>query len=161
MRLYVIRHADAAPPGNGIDNDHDRPLTDLGHVQCETLAKAFQSHDVELEQLVSSPLLRARQTAEDIKQHWATPLRDVTLCDELAPDGKARKLSKFLRSLKTENVGIVGHMPDLSDYLVWLLGSRKVQVPLEKAGAAYLECGEDLGKGDGVLIWLVTPSWCA
>lgn len=160
MRLYVIRHADAAPLGEGITNDHERPLTEQGHTQCEKLAKALQARDVKLEQIVSSPLLRARQTAENIQQHWATPLRDLALCDDLAPDGKARKLSKFLRGLKAENVAIVGHMPDLSEYLVWLLGSRKVQIPMEKAGAAYLECGEDLMKGDGVLVWLVTPTWC-
>jgi hypothetical protein len=44
--------------------------------------------------------------------------------------------------------------------LTWLAGSKKVHVPLDKAGVAYLECGEDLGKGDGVLVWLVTPEWC-
>jgi phosphohistidine phosphatase SixA len=58
-------------------------------------------------------------------------------------------------------VALVGHMPDLSDYLTWLLGSKKVQVPLDKAGVACLECGDDLGKGDAVLVWLVTSAWCA
>ena len=43
MRLYVIRHADAAPLGaNGVKEDEDRPLTELGHAQCTALAAALQ-----------------------------------------------------------------------------------------------------------------------
>jgi phosphohistidine phosphatase len=162
MRLYLIRHADATPLGeNGITDDQDRPLTELGHAQCQALAAALQKQDVKLDQIVSSPLLRARQTAEGVQQHWKTPLKEIGLCDDVAPNGKPKKLSRFLRNLKVESVAIVGHMPDISDYLTWLLGSKKVKIPLEKAGAAYLECGDDLGKGDGVLVWLVTPAWCS
>lgn len=161
MRLYLIRHADAAPLGeNGVTDDADRALTKLGHAQCSALATALQKHDVKLDQIVSSPLLRARQTAEGLQSEWHTPLKAIQLCDDLAPNGKLRKVSKFLRDLKAENVAVVGHMPDISDYLVWLAGSKKVKIPLEKAGAAYLECGDELDKGAAVLVWLVTPAWC-
>jgi phosphohistidine phosphatase len=161
MRLYLIRHADAVPLGdNGITNDEDRPLTEQGHAQCQALAAALQKHDVKLDQIVSSPLLRARQTAEGVQKHWQTPLKGIEQCHDLAPNGKPRKLSRFLRNLQVESVALVGHMPDISDYLTWLVGSKKVKIPLDKAGAAYLECGDDLGKGDGVLVWLVTPAWC-
>jgi phosphohistidine phosphatase len=162
MRLYLIRHADAAPLGEGgVTDDHDRPLTELGHSQTRTLAAALQRRDVTLDQIVTSPLLRARQTAEDLRQAWKTPLRDVVLCDHLAPDGRRKKLSRFLRDLKADSVAAVGHMPDLSDYLTWLIGSRKAKVPVDKAGVACLECGPDLDRSDAVLLWLVTPTWCA
>jgi phosphohistidine phosphatase len=162
MRLYLIRHADAAPLGeHGVTDDQDRPLTELGQAQCQALAAALQKHDVKLDQLVSSPLLRARQTAEGVHQHWKAPLKETVLCDDLGPGGKPKKLSRFVCDLGLESVALVGHMPDLSDYLTWLLGSKKVQVPLDKAGAACLECGDDLGKGDAVLVWLVTSAWCA
>jgi phosphohistidine phosphatase len=162
MHLYLIRHADAAPLGeNGITDDYDRPLTELGHTQCQTLAAALQKRDVKLDQIVTSPLLRTRQTAEEVQQHWKTPLPEIVLCDDLAPQGKHRKLSRFLRDLELNDVAIVGHMPDLSEYLAWLVGGKKAQLPLEKAGVALLECGTDLGKGDGTLVWLVTPVWCA
>jgi phosphohistidine phosphatase len=160
MRLYLIRHADAAPLGNGVTADEGRPLTELGHEQCQTLAAALQKRGVRLDRIVSSPLLRARETAMDLRQHWTSPMPDIELCDDLAPEGKPRKLAKFVRGLKAESVALVGHMPDISDFLTWLVGSKKVHVPLEKAGVAYLECGDDLGKGDGVLVWLVTPTWC-
>jgi phosphohistidine phosphatase len=162
MRLYLIRHADAAPLGEGgVSDDHDRPLTELGHSQTRALAAALQRRDVNLDQIVTSPLLRARQTAEDLHKKWPTPLRDIVSCDHLAPDGRRKKLSRFLRDLKADSVAAVGHMPDLNDYLAWLIGSRSAKVPLEKAGVACLECGPDLGKGDAVLLWLVTPTWYA
>ena len=161
MRVYLIRHADAAPLGeNGITTDEDRPLTGLGQAQCQNLATALQKHDVKLDQIVSSPLLRARETAEGLRKHWQTPLKEILLCDDLGPNGKPKKLSRFVRNLQAESVALVGHMPDISDYLTWLMGSKKVHIPLDKAGTAYLECGDDLGKGDGVLVWLVTPAWC-
>src|SRR5205807_2522803 len=70
MRLYLIRHADAAPLGEGgVADDRDRPLTELGHSQCQALAAALQKRDVKVDQIVTSPLLRARQTAEDVQQH--------------------------------------------------------------------------------------------
>jgi phosphohistidine phosphatase len=162
MRLYLIRHADAAPLGeHGILADEDRPLTDLGQTQCQTLAAALQKHDVKLDRIVSSPLLRARQTAEGLRKHWDSPLREIVLCEDLGPGGKPKKLSRFVRDLQVESVALVGHIPDISEYLTWLAGSKKAQIPLDKAGTACLECHDDLGKGDGVLIWLVTPAWCA
>jgi len=162
MRLYLIRHADAAPLGEGgVSDDHDRPLTELGHSQSKELSAALQRRDVKLDQIVSSPLLRARQTAEDLHKGWRTQLREVVLCDHLAPEGRRKKLSKFMRDLKAESVAAVGHMPDLSDYLTWLIGGRKAKVPVDKAGVACLECGPDLDRADAVLLWLVTPTWCA
>ena len=83
------------------------------------------------------------------------------LCDALASKGRLRKVVEIPCDLKAESVAVVGHMPDLCDYLTWLAGSRKVKIPLEKAGAAYLECGDELDKGDGVLVWLVTLAWCS
>ncbi len=162
MRLYLIRHADAAQLSeHGILADEDRPLTDLGQAQCQALAAALQKRDVALDRIVSSPLLRARQTAEGLRKHWDSPVREIVLCDDLGPGGKPKKLSRFVRDLQAESVALVGHMPDISDYLTWLAGSKKAQIPLDKAGAAYLECHDDLRKGDGVLVWLVTPTWCA
>ena len=53
---------------------------------------------------------------------------------------------------------LIGHMPDLADFLGWLIGSRKAQIDMAKAGVAYVTC-EDVRKGDGTLEWLLTPDW--
>ena len=161
MDLYIIRHADAQPLGEGgIENDGDRPLTAMGRAQCGPLAKALQGNGVVLERLVTSPLLRARQTAEEMLEHLSSPTPELHTCDHLAPGGKRRKLTRFLRGLGAQSVAIVGHMPDLGLYASWLIGSKKVQIDLAKAGAACIHFEDKPDKAEGVLTWLVTPQWC-
>jgi phosphohistidine phosphatase len=161
MDLYLIRHAEARPVEKGAEpSDEERPLTDTGHLQAQALAEALQRHGVHLEQVASSPLLRARQTAEDLMQKWKAPLPELLLCDALAPDmGKARKLNKFLFKLTVNSVALVGHMPDLADYAGWLIGSKKSQIAIAKAGVAKVECEAVPDKGAGTLVWLVSPEW--
>ncbi len=161
MDLYIIRHADAQPLGEGgILDDEERPLTALGQAQCGPLASALQRQGVRLERLLTSPLLRARQTAEGLLQHLPSPKPELHTCDHLAPGGKRRKLTRFLRGLGVQSAAIVGHMPDLSLYAGWLIGSKKAQVDLAKAGIAYIHFDDEPDKGAGVLTWLVTPQWC-
>ena len=162
MELYLIRHADAQPLGEGgIEDDAERPLTAAGQAQCRALAAALQRQKVHLDKLVTSPLLRARQTAEGLSLHWTGTLPTQEVCDHLAPGGRRRKLTRFLRDLGAESVAVVGHMPDIGAYVAWLIGSRKAQVDLAKAGAAHVHFNGDPDKGDGVLAWLVSPDWCA
>jgi phosphohistidine phosphatase len=161
MDLYIIRHADAQPLGEGgIEDDGERPLTVTGQSQCGPLAAALQRSGVNLERIVTSPLLRARQTAEGLLKHLGSPAPDLHTCDQLAPGGKRRKLTRFLRGLHAQSVAIVGHEPDLSDYTGWLIGSKKAQIDLAKAGIACIHFEDEPDKGAGVLTWLVTPEWC-
>ncbi len=161
MELYLIRHAEAHPLSNGaVQDDADRALTDAGHVQVQGLAAALQKHGVHLDQVVSSPLLRARQTAEGLMQGWKTPLPELLLCDALAPDSaKSRKVTKFLLKLTANAVALVGHMPELAEYAAWLVGSKKVQLAIAKSGIARIDCDGVPDKGSGTLTWLVTPEW--
>jgi phosphohistidine phosphatase len=163
MDLYLIRHAEAVPLGQGgIEDDAARPLTQAGKAQCRALAHALLRLGVRLDKVVSSPLLRARQTAEGVLEHWPEPTPEVLLCDALAPDGKRRKLLRYLRDLEADAVGVVGHNPDLSVFAAWLIGPKGAQVELSKAGVAHIEFDDGRpGKGNGLLTWLVTPEWCA
>jgi len=159
--LYLIRHADAKALGeNGITNDDERPLTDEGEAQTRRLGTGFHARGLRLGVLLSSPLLRARQTAEGILKHWPEFAPTVQVCEELTPNEKAKKLARFLRSLGTSSVGLVGHMPDLGEFLGWLIGSRKAKIAFAKAGVAFVQC-EDVRKGEGRLEWLLTPEWVA
>jgi phosphohistidine phosphatase len=161
MDLYLIRHADAQPLGvGGIQNDAERPLTPEGQKQCGPLAAALERQGIRLQAIVTSPLLRARQTAEGLRKGLAAPMPELHSCDHLAPGGRRRKLTRFLRGIGAESVAVVGHMPDLSLYLGWLIGSRKVQIDMAKAGIACIHFEDEPDKGDGTLAWLVTPPWC-
>lgn len=160
MDLYIIRHAEAQPLGEGgIEDDADRPLTESGYAQCGRLAAALQRRDVTLERIVTSPLLRARQTAEGLLKNLAPPTPELHTCDHLAPDGKRRKLTRFLVGLGAQSVAIVGHMPDLSIYAGWLIGSKLAQIEIAKAGVACIRFKDEPNKHAGALQWLVTPEW--
>lgn len=160
MNLYLIRHAEAAdlPPGDTRE-DSERPLTDAGKAQCAALAASLRSRNVVMDQIVSSPLLRARQTVEELLKHWPAPAPEELTCNALAPGGRAKKITRFLLGLSGENVGLVGHMPELAEYAGWLIGAKKVQLEFAKAGVAFLRFDGSPDKAEGALVWIVTPEW--
>ena len=160
MNLYLIRHAEAAPLGEGGSaSDSERPLTERGHEQSRQVAAGLQARGIRLGMVVTSPLLRARQTAEEMLQHWAAPAPELRVCDELAPGGKRKKLARVLEQLGTDVVALVGHAPDLNLFCGWLLGDRGIDIELAKAGVACLRSEGKTGKRSAALQWLVTPEW--
>jgi phosphohistidine phosphatase len=161
MDLYLIRHAEAAPPGEAdVHDDAERPLTPAGRAQCGPLAKALLKLGVRLDRVATSPLLRARQTAEELLAHWSAPVPELDQCEALAPGAKPRKLARYLWKKGAGSIALVGHMPDLGEHAAWLIGSKKAQLELAKAGAARIECEKLPAKGSGTLTWLITPAWC-
>jgi phosphohistidine phosphatase len=158
--LYLIRHADALALGErGVTEDEARPLSEKGEGQAQAAARALQRVGITFDRLLTSPLLRARQTAELMLKTWDQSTSVVETCDALAPGTKPRKLSRFLIKQEGERFGLVGHMPHLAEVAAWLVGSKKAQIEIAKAGVAYLHCGDAPGKGLAVLQWLVTPDW--
>jgi phosphohistidine phosphatase len=155
MDLYLIRHAEAEPKEPAGKPDAERELTPAGREQARLLAEAFRSHGVTLDVVVTSPLARARQTAEAfqpfVEAGEVSPL--------LAPGNKPRKLVRYLLGLGKQRLGLVGHDPDLSELAAWLIGSRKAHVALAKAGVAYVACDGDPDKGAGTLNWMLAPEW--
>jgi phosphohistidine phosphatase len=160
MDLYVIRHAEALDLGQaGVADDEHRPLSEPGKAECRRLAEALRRREVRPGRVVTSPLVRARQTAEELLAAWPDPKPGLVVCDHLAPGGKRGKLTKFLRQLGDESLAVVGHEPDLSLYVAWLIGGKKGQVQMAKSGVAHLVFDEGLDKKGGTLEWLVTPEW--
>ncbi len=158
MDLYLIRHAEAAPAGEGgVTRDEDRPLTPRGIERAHALADAFRREGIELAALVTSPLVRARQTAEEIVRSWPAPAPEIIPSDHLAPGGRRKKLARQLRELGDRPVALVGHEPDIGWLAGWLIGGRKAQVRLAKAGVACLQCESEPDKGACTLVWLATP----
>jgi phosphohistidine phosphatase len=161
MHLYVIRHADAVPLGEqGIHEDEARPLTAVGQQQCQLLAQALKRLNTKVDRLLTSPLVRARQTAKEVHDAWGKGAPAVVECDLLAPGVKKRLLLEHLREQHVDSLGVIGHNPDLSELVGWFLGEKRAGINLEKAGVACIEFDGVPGKGSGVLAWLVTPDWC-
>jgi len=160
MELYVIRHADALPLGEGgVMEDAQRPLSDSGKAQARALAAALQQHGVHLNVVLASPALRAKQTAEEMLARWSTPAPELKECEALALGGRPRKIAKQLRVHASDAVAIVGHQPDLAQFIAWLIGSKKAQIDLAKAGVACIHCDDEPSRGSGILTSLLTPDW--
>jgi phosphohistidine phosphatase len=160
MELYLIRHADAVTLGEGgVVDDASRPLTPTGEAQARQLAEGLTRRGIRFDIILTSPLVRARQTAEGLVAHLEKPAPEVRVTDELAPGGKRRKLARILKNLGKESIALVGHQPDLGEFAGWLIGSKKTQIAMAKAGVARIHVEAEPGKGEGQLIWLVTLDW--
>ncbi len=159
MDIYLIRHADALPLGANVKIDEERPLTDAGWQQATRLGHALKKRGVALDTLLTSPLVRAQQTALQLRNLLGLTDAQVETRDELAPGGRPKKLARCLNGLPGNSIGVVGHQPDLSVYAGWMLGEKEVQINFTKGGAALIRVEGSLVKGAGVLMWLVTQEW--
>ena len=158
MELFIIRHADAAPLGDhGVAEDAARPLTPRGIEQSQMIAAALSRLGVQLAAIVTSPLVRAKQTAEEIVRSWPSPPPALHMCTHLGPGGKRKKIARMLESLALDTVAVVGHEPDLSRFAAWLIGGKKAKLGLAKAGIAGLHSDDGFGKGSCTLTWLAPP----
>jgi phosphohistidine phosphatase len=126
VRVFVVRHAEAAPG----EPDHLRPLTNAGRQAAEELARKLAGRQVDA--VVSSPLLRARQTAEPIAAASGSSLE---IDDRLAPGASADSLRGAVED-RGENVVTVGHQPDCSEIVLALTGR---EVRFEPAGVHEVE----------------------
>ena len=161
MDVYLIRHADAVQPDEGTPmDDFDRPLTDKGRAQALHLAQALPARGAHIERLFVSPLVRAVETADPLIAAWGLKGDAVVTCDELAPEGRCRKLARRINESPAKVVGLVGHRPDLNMFAAWLIGSKKAQIAMEKGGVALIRTGDEaIDKGSGELIWLLPVDW--
>jgi phosphohistidine phosphatase len=160
MDLYLIRHADALPlESAGIQSDHERPLSELGTRQALQLGQTFRAKGLVPEVIVSSPLVRARQTAAGFAGVLEIPEERICIREELLPGGRVRRLARFLNGVTEQSAVLVGHQPELSRHCAWLIGNKRAQLNFAKAGAALIHTEGMIQKGCGVLIWLITPDW--
>ncbi len=97
MELYILRHGIAVEPGTpGYERDADRPLTPEGERKLKQIARAMEALGLSFDLILSSPYLRARQTAEIVAEVLKGRKR-LELSDSLTPDGNTKKLVEQLR----------------------------------------------------------------
>lgn len=156
MKLVLLRHGiavDRADPD--CPADEDRPLTGTGIRRTIAACCGLAALEVEPTVVLSSPLLRARQTAEIAAEVLDCPRIEVT--DALRGGIHTREIFAVLRALDVTSAVCVGHAPHLD--LVLAQAVRAGDAGLEKmkkAGAAMVEF-EDVGPGLGRLVWQFQP----
>jgi phosphohistidine phosphatase len=158
MQLYLVRHAEAVAAGeDGATTDASRHLTPKGLRQAARAASFLKEHGERPNAIVSSPLLRAVQTAEQIATHLAPEVK-VAVIDELAPGHTQGSLVKALARHRCGSLVAVGHMPDMSS-LAGLLatGTASDFLDFGKAAIAALEINGSPKPGAAKLLWFVRP----
>lgn len=159
MKLYLLRHGIAIDHiGGAISSDWERPLTKEGQIETKRVAEALHKLGVKADLVVSSPLVRAKQTAEIIFQVLAKG-SEIQIADSLAPGGTASDLYKFLRPFSQANeIFLVGHEPDISRLAGILLWSGPdLYMPFKKAGICRIDIVDLPPTSPGVLKWFLTP----
>jgi len=159
MILYIVRHSDAVPSGTpGVPED-DRPLTEKGIKKMREVARGLRAVEVMPELVLSSPLPRARRTAEIIVEELGGKI-PLKITNALAPSGSRSELYREFRTdRKLSAVMIVGHQPALGEIageIAW--GSAGHYLELKKGGACALEVGRLDPAPAGALLWLLTPA---
>lgn len=160
MNLYILRHGIAVECGTpGFEKDADRPLTSKGERKLWRAAEAMKAMELEFDLILSSPLLRARQTAEIVAGSFKAQ-KKLKFSDDLKPGGSEKKLIESLNKLEPqpENILLTGHEPYLSGLISLLVGGD-AGLPVElKKGSLCKLAVEELRPGRcATLQWLLTP----
>jgi phosphohistidine phosphatase len=160
MQLVLIRHARAVERAL-FKRDRTRALTEDGRRRMRRAARGLHAILPGLTHIATSPLLRARQTAEIVAAVSAGV--DTVLLPALAPGGAPRTVLAWLRTQPhNAQLALVGHEPDLGRLASWLLAGRfSGFVQFKKGAAALIEFADAPAAGKGTLAWLLTAAQLA
>jgi phosphohistidine phosphatase len=157
MELYIVRH------GIAIDRedpkcpaDPERFLTEEGIDKTKQVAKRIAGFKIKPDLLISSPYVRAMQTAEIFAAAFDYPKQKIRRSDALLPGTEPSHFFKELAKEKNATIFCFGHAPQLDDLVAAAIGAKHHVTQLKKAGVAAIEL-KRLTPPSGQLLWLATP----
>jgi len=156
MILYLVRHGIAvdrkdpkAPP------EAERPLTAKGVQKTRLAALGLEAMGAKPDVVITSPFVRAAQTAEIFAEALGYSLGKIRVTDALKPAANPAEFVKEINALRAKEVLCAGHAPHLDLTIAQLAGSRGVFTELKKAGVACFEHSAPHGRW--TLVWILTP----
>ncbi len=162
MEIYLIRHGIAAERGTYAD-DEQRPLTKKGRDKTTKVAESLLARGLKFDLILTSPLVRADQTAEILQKTGLSP--KITTFVPLKPDGEIEEWLEWLQQWQGQQqnstLALVGHQPDLGNWaemLIW--GTVKRQIVVKKAGIIGIQLpsiGTPIARS--TLFLLTSPKW--
>jgi phosphohistidine phosphatase len=160
MNLYLMRHGIAVADGPGVHSDSERPLTSKGVKRLGRAARGLAKLNIAFSSVLTSPLLRARQTAEIVAQILALEAKLAEI-SELAPESSVEQLMAGLAAFHDQkNVLLVGHEPLLSHLASFLLLRKSkpdLNMRFRKGGLCCIEIDHLPPTSPGLLHWHLTP----
>jgi phosphohistidine phosphatase len=154
--LYFVRHGLAEERGDAWPDDTKRPLTEEGMSRLRKAVRGLAGMGVSIDVVLTSPLVRARQTA-DIVAGGLDPRPSIVSVDSLAPAGSyAAVLADLEKHARKCRLALVGHEPMLGELAARLIGSRH-PIEFKKGGVCRIDVEDLPPAGPGDLRWLLTP----
>jgi len=154
--LYLIRHGIAEERGDAWPDDTKRPLSDDGADRLRKSVRGLDRLDVWIDLVLTSPLVRARQTAEIVASGF-DPRPSIVTVDSLAPEGTyATLVADLEKHARKTRIALVGHEPGIGELAARLIGSRH-SFEFKKGAVCRIDIEAVPPAGPGDLRWMVTP----
>jgi phosphohistidine phosphatase len=154
--LYLIRHGIAEERGDAWPDDAKRPLTEQGMSRMRKSVRGLARLGISIEVILTSPLVRARQTA-DIVAAGLDPRPVILTVDALTPAGTFAALAADLEKHARKNrIALVGHEPNVGEIAARLLGTRH-PIEFKKGAVCRIDVDQLPPHGPGDLRWFLPP----
>lgn len=158
MDVFILRHGKAEERSTNVASDSKRSLTEVGKKDLAEIAKGMKNLDIEFDLIISSPLNRAKETADIISEKLYKK-KKIALWDELKPESDVldthKKLAQFPPDAK---ILLVGHEPHLTNLISSIISPEcNVSINLKKGGFVWLRTSSSKSKILGSLRSILTP----
>jgi phosphohistidine phosphatase len=158
MDLFVLRHGEAGKRSASGGNDAKRSLTAAGEKEITEIAESFKKIGIDFDVILTSPLKRAKQTADLVARQFKAQ-KKMRQLQELSPEGSKSDLYHMLSSFREgTSLLVVGHNPYLSEMISEMVTDGKYgRIDIKKGGVARIRVTNLTPKFKGELRWLITP----
>jgi phosphohistidine phosphatase len=157
IELYLVRHGLSAERGPKYPDDRLRPLTPAGVKKFAESVPGLEALNVAIDVVLTSPLVRARDTAT-LLAAGLSPKPAIVELEALAPGGRHQAIVDAIKthSKRQRRIALVGHEPDLGELAARLLGARGM-VQFKKGAICAIDVDGATPGGPGTLRWFLTP----
>ncbi len=154
MEIYLVRHGAALTK----EDDPERHLNKDGLDQCHLSGRALRRLDIKFDLVISSPKVRARQTAEIIADEVDYPKDEIKITETLEPTASPKDTISYLNNFTEKNkIMLAGHLPLLGNLVSELL-SENTQISLyfEAGAVCQIDVDQPISHA-GIFRWFLTP----
>src|SRR5437870_7852874 len=156
MDIIFFRHGVAVDRPDWDGSDSERPLTEEGTERTKSASRGLRKVEPRPDTILSSPLVRARQTAEIAKQELGLDAK-IEITEDLTPEADPDRLVARLNKFEDSSVVLcVGHEPHISTTVSAMISRRAAaSLEIKKAGACCVRYSGQPRSGKGTLLWLI------
>ena len=159
MEIFILRHGKAEDNSSNISSDSKRSLTEEGKNELKVIGKGLKNLGIEIDSIFSSPLVRAKETAEIISPYLQKKKKQIIIWDELKPESNFLDIHKKLVKLPHDaKILLVGHEPHLTTLISSIISPEcVVSINLKKGGLVIIRAKSLKSKIIGSLRSVLTP----